>query len=133
MTTMERLKQLAYPDAYSPAVSGPPDRRNVLMVETDAGPEGLALHPILLCQDWDHRVVIHWEDTQGAHTFTVLDVLVDRPDRFEFLSEGDPPVYVRLTPMTHQRFEREFRDRFAETGALPRFESDEQFRHWFLR
>jgi len=127
-----RLRELRYPANYCPAVAGPPEHRNVLLVETEAGAEGLALHPLLLCQDWDRRVVIHWEDHQRAHTFTVVDILTDTPERFEFLSESEPPVYVRLTPLSLERFEREFRDQYAEAGALPSFETEEQFRHWFL-
>ena len=132
MTAMARLRTLAYPASYIPTVAGPLERRHVLLVETEAGPEGIALHPLLLYQDWDGRVVIHWEDHQGAYTFTVVDILVDTPECFEFLSESEPPVYVRLTPLTLERFEREFRDQYAEAGAFPGFETEEQFRHWFL-
>ncbi|MGI8551823.1 MAG: hypothetical protein ACR2PL_13705 [Dehalococcoidia bacterium] len=132
MTTMQQLQDLPYPDRYMPAAAGPPKRRNVLLVETDAGPEGIALHPLLLCQDWDRRVVIHWEDDRRAYTFTVVDIVHDTPEQFEFLSEGEPPIRVRLTPLSHDRFERELGQQYAEAGAIPSFETDEQFRHWFL-
>jgi hypothetical protein len=132
MTSMARLRELSYPTSYMPAVAGAPEQRNVLLVETDAGPEGIALRPLLVCQDWDRRVLIHWVDHQRSYTFTVLDLLADMPECLEFLSEGEPPVYVRLTPLTLDRFEREIRDRALESEAIPRFATEDQFRRWFL-
>ncbi len=132
MTTIESLRTLTYPSTYMPAVAGPAERRNVLLVETVAGPEGIAVHPFLLCQDWDKRVVIHWEDDHGSHTFTVLEIVADATDRFEFVREDEPSGRVTLTPLTFERFEREYRPYDPEAGNVPGFESEEQFRRWFL-
>ena len=134
-TTMERLRALAYPATYTPEVAGPPTARNVLLVESEEGIEGLAVRPLLLCQDWDGRVVVHWEDHHGSYTYTVADVLVDTPERFEFLRAEDdaaPPRRVWLTPLTFERYERDVRPRDPETGSIPRFESQEQFRRYFV-
>ncbi len=131
MTTMESLRQLPYPGTYMPAVSGPPDRRNVLVAEGAAGPEGIALRPFLLCQDWDRRVVIHWEDDRGSYTYTVTDVLEDTPERFTFTREDAPGGTVTLTPLTRERFEALFRQRDG-AQQIPQFDTDEQFRRWFL-
>lgn len=132
MTTIERLKQLPYPGTYKPLVAGPAERRNVLLVEGDAGPEGIAVHPLLLCQDWDKRVVVHWEDDRGAYTYSVSDVLADAEDRFEFVREEAPGGSVRLTPLSFERFEREYRPLHPDAGNVPHFESEAQFRRWFL-
>jgi len=132
MATMSELQALAYPRTYMPAVAGPADRRNVLLIETAAGAEGVAVRPFLLCQDWDQRVVIHWEDDHGSYTYTVIDVLADTPERFEFLREGAPGERVILTPLGFARFERELRNRDPEAGNVPLFETEEQFRRWFL-
>jgi len=132
MTTIESLRTLTYPGTYMPAVAGPAERRNVLLVETAAGPEGIAVHPFLLCQDWDKRVVIHWEDDHASHTFTVLEIVTDGTDRFEFVREDEPPGNVTLTPLTFERFEREYRSQDPEAGNVPGFENEEQFRRWFL-
>lgn len=132
MTTMERLKQIAYPGTYMPLVAGPAERRNVLLVESDAGPEGIAVRPFLLCQDWDNRVVIHWEDDRGAYTYTVVDVLADAEDGLAFVREEPPSGTVRLTPLSYERFEREFRPLHPDAGNVPQFESEEQFRRWYL-
>lgn len=133
MATMMDLQALAYPRTYMPAVAGPADRRNVLLVETAAGAEGVAVRPFLLCQDWDRRVVIHWEDDHRSYTYTVTDVLMDTPERFEFRREDAPAGLVTLTPLGFDRFEREFRARDPEAGSVPRFESEDQFRRWFLQ
>lgn len=131
MTTMAHMRELTYPRTYMPAVAGPVERRNVLLVETAAGAEGIAVHPFLLCQDWDKRVVIHWEDDHGSQTCTILDIITDIEDAFEFVRDAEPSA-VRLTPLSFDRFEREYRSRDPEAGSVPRFESEEQFRHWFL-
>jgi hypothetical protein len=132
MTTMDSLRGLTYPSTYMPAVAGPAERRNVLLVESAAGTEGVAVHPFLLCQDWDQRVVIHWEDDHASRTFTVLNITADADDLFEFVREDEPAGTVRLTPMSYEQFEREYRSRDPEAGNVPRFENDEQFRRWFL-
>ncbi len=132
MTTMDSVRALAYPRTCMPAASGTAEHRNVLLVETDRGAEGIALHPFLLCQDWDKRVVIHWEDDHGSHTFTVLEIVADGAHRFEFVREDEPSGRVTLTPLTFERFEREYRPLDPEAGNVPGFESEEQFRRWFL-
>jgi hypothetical protein len=132
MTSMQKLQALPYPATYMPRVAGPPAERNVLLVETAAGPEGVAVRPFLLCQDWDQRVVIHWEDDRGSYTFTVLDVTEDSAERFAFNRVDEPAGAVWLTPLTCERFEREWRSRDPDAGSVPRFESEEQFRRWFL-
>ncbi|HEY7293625.1 MAG TPA: hypothetical protein VH916_01235 [Dehalococcoidia bacterium] len=132
MATMQELRGLVYPRTYMPAVAGPAGDRAVLLVETESGPEGVALRPILLCQDWDGRVVIHWEDDRGSCTYTVLDVTEDSAARFAFERADEPAGAVWLTPLSYERFEREWRSRDPEAGNVPRFESEEQFRRWFL-
>lgn len=133
MTTMQELQELAYPGTRMPLVAGPAENRNVLLVETERGPEGIALHPFLLCQDWDKRVVIHWEDDHGSRTYTVLGIAADAADRFEFEREDEPAGTVRLTPLNFERFEQEYRAHDPEAGNVPRFENEEQFRRWFLQ
>ena len=132
MMTMAQLRELRYPGTYMPRVAGPAEHRNVLLVETESGAEGVAVHPFLLCQDWDQRVVIHWEDDHGSSTFTVIDVVLDSDDRFEFVREEAPGGRVTLTPLSFERFEQEYRSRDPEAGSVPRFESEDQFRRWFL-
>ncbi len=132
MTTMDSVRALAYPVTCMPVVAGTAEHRNVLLVETDGGAEGIALHPFLLCQDWDKRVVIHWEDDHGSHTYTVLQIVVDNTDRFEFVREDEPAGRVALTVLTFERFEREYRSQDPDAGSVPQFESEEQFRRWFL-
>ena len=132
--TMESLRALAYPATYVPAAAGTPGARNVLLVEAGRGPEGIAVRPLLLCQDWDGRVVIHWEDDRGSSTYTVADVLSDTPERFAFVRLGDndgSAERVDLTPLSYERYESEVRPRDPETGNIPRFESQEQFRRYF--
>jgi len=132
MASMQELRTLAYPRTYTPAVAGTPDKRNVLLVESAAGSEGVAVRPMLLCQDWDQRVVIHWSDDRGSYTFTVSDVLEDTSERFSFLRQDEPAGQVSLTPLTFERFERELRSRDPDAGNVPRFLTDDQFRRWFL-
>ncbi len=132
MATIEDLRALAYPRTYTPAVAGPAGERAVLFVETERGPEGVAVRPILLCQDWDGRVVIHWEDDRGSRTYTVLDVTEDSPQRFAFARADEPAGAVWLTPLSFERFESEWRSLDPEAGNVPRFESEEQFRRFFL-
>lgn len=132
MATIEDLRALAYPRTYTPAVAGPAGDRHVLLVESPAGPEGVAVRPILLCQDWDGRVVIHWQDDRGSVTYTVLDVAEDSPERFAFTRADAPGGAVWLTPCSFERFEREWRSRDPDAGSVPSFESEEQFRRWFL-
>lgn len=130
--TMERLEAMPYPATYMPEVAGAAGRREVLLVETGGGPEGIAVRPFLLCQDWDHRVVVHWEDDRQSYTYTVTNVIADTPERFEFLRGGDGAARMWLTPLTYEQFERDYRARFPETGGIPRFESQEQFRRHFV-
>lgn len=132
MVTLARVQALPYPQTYRPAVAGTAEHRHVLLVETEAGPEGVAVHPFLLCQDWDGRVVVHWEDDRGSYTYTVLDIVVDTDERFEFAREDAPQGRVWLTPLTYPRFEREFRSRHPEAANGAPFESEEQFRRWYL-
>ncbi|MHB8574571.1 MAG: hypothetical protein ACYDCQ_04495 [Dehalococcoidia bacterium] len=133
MTTMTELQALAYPRTYTPLVAGPPERRNVLLVEAAGGPEGVAVRPLLLCQDWDQRVVIHWEDDHDSSTYTVLDVVDDSAERFTF-QRDEPAGTVSLTPLDFRRFEREYRTALdPDAGNVPRFESDDQFRRWYLQ
>jgi hypothetical protein len=131
---MQSLRELTYPATYTPPVAGPANARNVLLVEGGHGPEGIAVRPLLLCQDWDQRVVIHWEDDRGSSTYTVADVLTDTPERFSFVRvvDGSSAERVDLTPLTFERYEREVRPRDPETGNIPRFESQEQFRRYFV-
>jgi hypothetical protein len=129
---MQDLRELAYPRTMMPAVAGIADHRNVLLVESDSGPEGIAVRPFLLCQDWDKRVVIHWEDDRGSYTFTVTDVVADEPGKFEFIRADEPAGRVWLTPLTFERFESEWRNRDPEAGNVPQFDSEDQFRRWFL-
>jgi hypothetical protein len=132
--TMESLRALAYPATYVPAVAGPAGARNVLLIEAGSGPEGIAVRPLLLCQDWDARVVIHWEDDRGSYTYTVSDVLSDTAERFAFMrlsDENGAAERVDLTPLSYERYESEVRPRDPETGNIPRFESQEQFRRYF--
>ena len=131
---MESLRALTYPATYTPAVAGPAAARNVLLVEGRHGPEGIAVRPLLLCQDWDGRVVIHWEDDRGSYTYTVADVLSDTPERFAFVRalDGGSAERIDLTPLSYERYEREVRPRDPETGNIPRFESQEQFRRYFV-
>ena len=91
MSTFEEMQSLAYPQTYSPVVAGRVEHRNILLVESNRGVEGVALRPFLLCQDWDNRVVIHWEDDQpmtheaGAHRPVQADnpsVATDNPSRY---------------------------------------------------
>ncbi len=131
MTTMDQLRGLAYPRTYTPLVAGPAEHRRVLLVESEQGPEGVAVRPLLLCQDWDGRVVVHWEDDRGSYTYTVTDVLEDTPERLAFRRD-DPPGSVTLTPLDYQRFEREYRPLHPDAGNLPRFETEDQFRRWYL-
>lgn len=133
--TMESLRALAYPATYTPAVAGPTHARNVLLIESGRGPEGIAVRPLLLCQDWDSRVVIHWEDDRGSSTYTVGDLLSDTPERFAFIriDDGDgSSERFDLTPLSYERYERDVRPRDPETGNIPRFESQEQFRRYFI-
>lgn len=130
-TTMQALRQLPYPGTYMPAVAGPPDRRRVLLASSAEGPEGIALRPFLLCQDWDQRVVIHWEDDHGSTTYTVSDVIADTPERFEFVREDPPGGTVTLRPLSLEEFETIFRQR-DDAQQIPRFGSEEQYRRWFL-
>ena len=44
----------------------------------------------LLCQDWDGRVVIHWQDDRGSVTYTVTDVTEDSAERFAFARADEP-------------------------------------------
>ena len=131
MTTMSDLRALAYPRTYTPLVAGPAERRNVLLVESETRAEGIAVRPLLLCQDWDDRVVVHWEDDHGSSTYTVVDVIEDTAERFAFRRE-EPAGTISLTPLHFQRFEREIRTLDPDAGNVPRFASEDQFRRWYL-